>query len=66
MHMNHMSTEKKTRLLAIESIYQVNMKGRREDIIKNCPTCLAFQATQPKEKTTSYEIPGRLWKSIGG
>ena len=36
-----------------------------EIIIKNCPTCLEFQATQPKDKIMPHEIPVGLWESVG-
>ena len=41
----------KTRLLACESIYWINMNGDIEEIVKKCIPCLDFQATQPKNKT---------------
>ena len=34
-----------------------------EETVKNCPTCLDFQAKQPKEKE-SHKTPGRLWESV--
>ena len=36
-----------------------------EETMKNCPTCLDFQATQPKDETVSHEIPGKPWVSVG-
>ena len=33
--------------------------------MKNCPICLDFQATQPKDRTLSHEIPGISWESVG-
>ena len=58
LHIYRMDTEKK-RLLTCESIYWINMNADIEDTVKNCPTCLDFQATQPKDKTISHKIPGR-------
>ena len=54
MHMNHMGIEK-SRLLACEFICC--------PFVKNCPTCLDFQAMQPKDKNILHEIPVRLWES---
>ena len=44
LHLSHMGTEK-TLLLACKSIYWINMNVDIEEMIKNCPTCLDFQAT---------------------
>ena len=63
-HMNHMGIEKR-RLLVHQSIYWINMNAADiEEMLKNCHKCLDFQATQPKYKTTSHEIPGRPWESV--
>ena len=35
-----------------------------EDTIKNCPTCLNFQANQIKDKTMPHEISQMLLKSF--
>ena len=61
LHINSMDIER-TRLLAHESIYWINMNAAIEDIVTNCPTCLHFQATLPNNKILSHEIPGRLWE----
>ena len=53
-----MTTDKK-RMLVHESIYWVNMNAHTEKAINNCPTCLDFQATHPKDKTMSHKIPRR-------
>ena len=34
-------------------------------LYKNCPTCLYFQQTQPKEKLINHDIPGKQWEVIG-
>ena len=57
LHINKMGIEK-TRLLASKFIYSINMNTNIEDIVKNCPICLDFLATQPKVKTVSHEISG--------
>ena len=38
--------------------------GFRQNTIKHCSTCLAFQQIQPKEKIIHHEIPGKSWKVI--
>ena len=63
LHVNHMSIEK-TRLLACESIHSININADIENATKNCPICLDFQMTQPKDKMLSHKIPGRPWGSI--
>ena len=60
LHINNMGIEE-TRLLASKSIYWIHMKPHIEDTDKNCPTCLNLQATQPQDKTVSYQITGRPW-----
>ena len=52
-------------MLAYESIYQSNMNADVEETIKSCHTCLDHQATCPKDKVLSHEIPGRPWESVG-
>ena len=63
LHTTHMGIQK-TRLLAHKSIYWVNIHADIEDTIKDFTVCHNFQATQPKDKTLSHEIPGRLWESV--
>ena len=43
----------KTKLLACESIYWVNINSDIENYVKYCRTCLEFQQMQPKEKPFS-------------
>ena len=57
LHISHMGI--KTGLLACGPIYWVKTNADIEDRITHCTTCLDFKATQPKDKTTSPEIPGR-------
>ena len=42
------------------SIYWINIIAELENAIKNCPAYLHFQVMQPKGKTLSHELPGRL------
>ena len=63
MHLNHMGIEK-TYLLVCQYINWINMKADIEETIKNCPTCLVFQATLHKDKTMSHKISGKLWESV--
>ena len=45
------------------NLYWVNINNDRKSY-KNCSTCLEFQQTQPKEKTT-HEILLRPWEVLG-
>ena len=49
LHVNHMGIEK-TKLLACNSVYWVDINDDIEKHIKNCSTCLTFQQMQPKDK----------------
>ena len=64
LHTNHMGIEK-TKLLAWESVYWHSINSNIEKFIKQCPTCLDFQQTQPKEQITHHNIPLRPWEVIG-
>ena len=64
LHINHMAIEK-TKLLAHESIYWVNINDDIENFIKHCTTCLTFQQTQPKDKMIHHDIPVRPWDMTG-
>ena len=54
-HIRHME-EKKTRLLACDSIYLINKNCDIKNAIKNCPVFLDFQVTQSEDKVIHYEI----------
>ena len=54
----------KTKLLAQESIYWVNMNDIK-NFIKNYTTCLTFQQAQPEDKMIHHDIPVRPWDIIG-
>ena len=56
---------KKTKLLAQESVYWHSINTNIEEFIKQCPTCLEFQQTQPKEQIAHHDIPLRPWEVIG-
>ena len=64
LHINHMGIEK-TKLLAHESIYWININGDIEKHIKSCCTCLDYQQTKPKEKIIHHEIPVKPWEMVG-
>ena len=63
LHRNHMGIEK-TRMLAYESFYWLNMNMHNETV-KKCPTCLDYQVTQPKDIIISHDIPGQPWEFKG-
>ena len=56
---------KKTKLLACESVYWVNINTDKEKHIKSCNTCLKFQQKQPKEKIIHHGILLRPWEELG-
>ena len=66
LHINHMWIEK-TKLLAHESIYLVNINGDIKNFIKNVlhVMCLTFQQTQLKDKMVHHDIPVRAWDMTG-
>ena len=55
----------KTKLLARECIYWININDDIEKYIQNCSTCLNFQQTQPKERMIHHDIPAKPWEIIG-
>ena len=64
LYSNHVGIEK-TRLLACELVYWINMNADIENIFKDCSTCLKYQNTQLEEKTTPYEVPAKPWEIVG-
>ena len=64
MHVNHMEIEK-TRLLAHDSIFSVNIIHDIENAVKNYPVCFEVQVTQPMDKMIYHEIPSKLWETVG-
>ena len=55
----------KTKLLACESVYWINVNDDTEKQIKNCTICLTFQQTQLKDKIIHHDIPAKPWEVIG-
>ena len=64
LHTNHMDIEK-TKLLACECVYWPSINADIEKYIKQCPTCLKFQQTQPKEWILYHDIPLQPWEVVG-
>ena len=64
LHTNHMGI-KKPKLLAHECVYWPSINADIEKYIKQCPMCLKFQQTQPKEWILHHNIPLRPWEVIG-
>ena len=63
-HINHMGIEK-TKLLACELVYWVNINEDIERHNKNCTTCFTFQQTQQKDKILHHDIPAKPWEVVG-
>ena len=64
LHTNHMGIEK-TKLLAHESVYWSSINVDIKKCIKNYPTYLEYQQTQPKEKIIHCNMPLRPWEVLG-
>ena len=58
LHINHMGIEK-TKLLACESIYWVNINDNIENFIKIVLHVLHFKQTQPKDKMIHHRHPSK-------
>ena len=56
LHTNHMGIEK-IKFLARECVYWPSINADIEKYIKQCPMCLKFQQTQPKERILYHDIP---------
>ena len=61
LHMNHMGIEK-TKLLAQECVYWPSINADIKIYIRQCPTCLQFQQTQPQESIIHHNIPLQPWE----
>ena len=64
LHVNHMGIEK-TKLLACESVYWLNINVEIGNHIKKCTTYLTFQQTQPKDKIIHHDIQAKPCEVIG-
>ena len=64
LNINHLGIEK-TKITAKESIYWIKINTDIDNTIKNCPTCLEFQATQPKDKLIPHDIPDKPGETVG-
>ena len=56
LHTIHMGIEK-TKLLACECVCRPSINADIKKYTKQCPTCLKFQQTQPKEQILYHDIP---------
>ena len=54
----------KTKLLALESVYWININDDIERHIKNCTKCLMFRQTQPKDKIIHHDILAKPWETF--
>ena len=55
----------KTKLLAWELVYWININDDIEKHIKNCTTCLMFQQTQHKDKIIHHDILAKPCTIVG-
>ena len=64
LHTNDMGIEK-TKLLAQECVCWPSINTDIKKYIKQCPTCLQFQQTQPQERIIHHDIPLQPWEVVG-
>ena len=62
LHLNNIGIGK-TKFLAWELIFWININDDTEKHIKNCTTCPTFQQTQ--DKIIHHNIPAKPWEMVG-
>ena len=63
LHEAHQGIEK-TRKLARESVYWLNINKDIETMCKTCETCQKYQCANRKEPIIAHEIPSRKWQYL--
>ena len=63
LHEGHIGIEKSIQR-ARSAIFWPGITNDIKEIISTCPTCIAHQPSQSKEKLLSHEIPSRPWQKI--
>ncbi|KAK9686887.1 Integrase zinc binding domain [Popillia japonica] len=64
IHYTHLGINKCLKL-AQESIFWPNMCNEIRQVVANCPLCLKYSKSQPKEVLQSHEIPTLPWNKVG-
>ena len=64
LHTSHMGTEA-TLKRARETIYWPHINTEIRDYINKCDACQSTARRQPKETLQQYEIPQRVWETVG-
>ena len=59
-----MGTER-TRLLAHDSVYWININTNIKNMVKQHATCMEYQQTQACEKIIPCKMPNKLWEVAG-
>ena len=63
LHVAHQGIEK-TRKLARESVYWLNINKQIETLCKMCETCQKYQTANEKEPLITHEVPSKKWQFI--
>ena len=63
LHVAHQGIEK-TRKLARESVYWLNISKHIETMCKTCETCQKYQNANQKEPLIAHEVPSKKWQFI--
>ena len=63
LHEGHQGVEK-TRWLARESVYWVNINKDREHACKSCDVCQEHQEVNKREPLMPHDVPARPWQYI--
>ena len=63
LHSGHQGIEK-TRRLARETVYWLNINKDIEKLCKSCPTCGMHQAADPKQPLIPHKVPTKPWQYI--
>ena len=46
------------------AIFFPNMHSHIDDVVSNCPTCLQFRISNPKEPLISHDVPENRWQIV--
>ena len=64
LHTLHQGIEK-SKLLAKDSVFWVNINDDIEKMIKSCPECSKFSKSKQKEPLKPHNIPDKPWITLG-
>ena len=64
LHTAHLGIEK-TKLLAKDTVFWLNMTKDIEQLVNTCEVCQKFKNSQSAEPLQSVEFPDRIWHTVG-